>query len=401
MRRRDLLKYAGATALAAPFVRSARADTGTVKVGVVGAKTGPLAPGAATTHFPPWRLWAHEVNQAGGLKLKGGQRKVELIEYDDRTQPAEAIKAIERLAAVDKVDWIAGLYGTGFNVAAVPTFARLGYPQIPIACVTELGPQLVKKYPLLFFGNGTLTHYATAVIEILKKFKASGEIGNKVAMVNIADEYGIEISAISKKAFPAAGLEIVYNKSYPLGTQDLSPVIKGAAATNPDAFIAWSYPPDTFGLTEQAKIENFNVKVYFNGIGCAFPGYYGKFQSAAENIIGWGGVPDRPDVRAFYKTHKEVTGVDADFNGNPLYYANNQMLTQAIEGAGSMDREAIAAQLKSHTYKTLLGEFDVRNQLLNRLYTAGQWQGPWFHAVAGVNYPDTDYVPVKLKTSWA
>jgi branched-chain amino acid transport system substrate-binding protein len=70
MRRRDLLKYAGATALAAPFVRAAHADQGTIKVGVVGAKTGPLAPGAAATHFPPWRLWAREINEAGGLKLK-------------------------------------------------------------------------------------------------------------------------------------------------------------------------------------------------------------------------------------------------------------------------------------------------------------------------------------------
>ena len=73
MRRRDLLKYAGATALAAPFVRAARADTGPVKVGVVGAKTGPLAPGAAVTHFPPWRLWAHEVNAAArGIGLVTG-----------------------------------------------------------------------------------------------------------------------------------------------------------------------------------------------------------------------------------------------------------------------------------------------------------------------------------------
>ena len=60
----------------------------------------------AVTHFPPWRLWAHQVNEQGGLKLKDGQRKVELIEYDDRTQPPEAIKAVERLASVDKVDWI-------------------------------------------------------------------------------------------------------------------------------------------------------------------------------------------------------------------------------------------------------------------------------------------------------
>jgi branched-chain amino acid transport system substrate-binding protein len=401
MRRRDLLKYAGAAALAAPFVRAARADQATVKIGVVGPKTGPLAPGAAVTHFPPWRLWAHQVNEKGGLNLKDGQRKVELIEYDDRTQPPEAIKAVERLASVDKVDWIVGLYGTGFNVAAVPTFAKLGYPQIPVACVTELSPQLVKKYPLLFFGNGTLTHYCTSAIDILKKFRDSGEIGNKVAMVNIADEYGIEISNISKTLFPAAGFDIVYNKSYPLGTQDYAPVIKGAKATNPDAFIAWSYPPDTFGLTEQAKIENFNVKAYYNGIGCAFPGFAGKFGSAAENVLGFGGTPNNEKTRAFYKLHKEVTGVDADFNGSPLYYANGQVLTQAIEGAGSIDRDAVTAHLKSHTYQTMLGEYDLRNQLLNRLYTAGQWQGGWFHAVAGVGYPDSDYVPVKLKTSWA
>jgi len=101
------------------------------------------------------------------------------------------------------------------------------------------------------------------------------------------------------------------------------------------------------------------------------------------------------------KLHKEVTGVDADYNGNPLYYANNQLLTQAIEGAGSIDRDAIAAHIKSHTYKTLLGEFDLRNQLLNRLYTVGQWHDGFFHAVGGVGYPDSDYVPVKAKTSWA
>ena len=401
MQRRELLKYAGATILSAPFVSAARADTGPVKVGVVGAKTGPLAPGAAVTHFPPWRLWAHEVNQAGGLKLKSGPRKVELIEYDDRTQPPEAIKAVERLATIDKADWIVGLYATGFNVAAVPTFAKLGYPLLPVACVTELGPQLVKKYPQLFFANGTLTHYCLSTIDVLKKFRDAGQMGNKVAMVNVADEYGIEISNLSKTYFPAAGFEIVYNKSYPLGTQDYAPVIKTAKATNPDAFIAWSYPPDTFGLTEQAKIEDFNVKAYYNGIGCAFQGFAGKFGTAAENVIGFGGVPDNEKTRAFYKLHKEVTGVDADYNGSPLYYANGQVLTQAFEGAGSMDREAITAHLKTHTYQTMLGEYDMRNQLLNRVYTTGQWQNGYFHAVGGVDYPDTDYVPVRLKTSWA
>ncbi len=130
MRRREFLKYSAATAVAAPFVRAASAEAGTYKVGVIGAKTGPLAPGAAVTHFPPYKLWAHDVNERGGLKLKDGARKVEIVEYDDRTQPPEAIKAVERAATVDKCDWIGGNYATGFNLACAPTFAKHGYPQL-------------------------------------------------------------------------------------------------------------------------------------------------------------------------------------------------------------------------------------------------------------------------------
>jgi branched-chain amino acid transport system substrate-binding protein len=401
MRRRDLLKYAGATAVAAPFIRSARADQGTVKVGVVGAKTGPLAPGAAATFFPPWQLWAHEVNQAGGLKLKGGARKVELVEYDDHTQPAEAIKALERLAAVDKVDWIVGLYSTGFNVAAAPTFAKLGYPQMAVACVTDLGAELSKKYPRLFFANGTISQYSAAVTDILKTLRDAGQIGNKVAMVNVADEYGIESANISRKLLPAAGFQIVYDKSYPLGTQDYAPVIKAAKNTSPDAFIAYSYPPDTFGLTDQAKIENFDVKVYYNGIGCAFAGFAGKYGASAENIIGFGGMPDSEKARAFLKLHKEVTGVDADYNACFYLYANGQVLTQAFEGAGTLDHEAVVAYVKSHTFKTLIGEIDLRSQLQNIAYTVGQWQNGFFRSVAAVGVPPSDLVSVHPKTGWA
>ena len=76
----------------------AQAQDAPIKIGVVGPKTGFMAGGAAVTHWPNFKLWAQEVNDRGGLKLKDGQRKIELIEYDDRSQPAETIKAVERLA---------------------------------------------------------------------------------------------------------------------------------------------------------------------------------------------------------------------------------------------------------------------------------------------------------------
>jgi branched-chain amino acid transport system substrate-binding protein len=399
MRRREFLKYTAATALAGSLAAPAvRAQSSTIKVGVIGPKTGPLAPGAAITHFPPYQLWAHEVNERGGLKLKDGQRKIELIEYDDRTQPPEAIKAVERAATVDKADWIGGVYATGFNLATAPTFAKYGYPQLTQACVTDQGAALVKKYPNFFMFQSSTTNYAKGAIGVLKKLKDSGQIGNKVAAVNVGDDFGIELANAGRPLFKEAGFEIVYDKSYPLGTQDYTPVIKAAKAANPDAFVAWSYPPDTFGLADSAKIEGLNVKAYYCAVGCAFQGFALKNGAAAENILGAGGVTDSPEIRDFYKRHKEVTKVDADYWGSPFYYSMLQMLTQCIEAVGSMDRMAIADHIRKGKFKTLVGEVELPGQLVDRVYTVGQWQNGFFNAVSGVGF--SNYAQVKLKSSW-
>jgi branched-chain amino acid transport system substrate-binding protein len=399
MRRREFLKYSAATALATPFVRAAKADTGTFKVAVIGAKTGPLAPGAAVTQFPPFKLWAHEVNARGGLKLKDGQRKIEIIEYDDHTQPAEAIKAVERAATVDKADWISGMYATGFNLATAPTMSKLGYPQFAVACLTDHAPELIKKYPGFFTFQSSTTVYAKCAIAVLKKLKDSGQIGNKVAVVNIADDFGIELAAAGRPLFKEAGFDIIYDKSYPLATQDYAPIIKAAKAGDPAAFVAWSYPPDTFGLAEQAKIEGLNVKAYYSAVGTDFEGFNLKFGSAAENVLGAGGVKDSPEIRAFYKKHKEITGVDADHWGSLLNYDMLQALTQSIEALGTTDRDAIADYVRKNKFSVLQGEISLPGQILDKVYTVGQWQNGFFHAVNGIGF--TEFAPVKLKTGWS
>ena len=160
----------------------------------------------------------------------------------------------------------------------------------------------------------------------------------------------------SRKLLPAAGFDLVYDKSYPLGTQGSSPVIRAAKAANTNAFIAYSYHPIP-SVTDQAKIENLDVKVYYNGIGCAFAGFAGKYGSAAENVIRFGGVPDNEKTRAFLRLHKEVTGVDFRLQRLFYVYANGEVLTQAFEGAGTVDREAVTAYLKPYVQ-----DLDRRNR---------------------------------------
>ena len=68
--------------------------------------------------------------------------------------------------------------------------------------------------------QSSTTNYAKTAIAVLKKLKDSGQIGNKVAVVNVGDDFGIELANAGRPLFKEAGFDIVYDKSYPLGTQD-------------------------------------------------------------------------------------------------------------------------------------------------------------------------------------
>lgn len=385
-------------AIAIAFSGPASAQS-VVKIGAVAPKSGPLAAGAAITHWPNVKLWVSQVNARGGLKLKSGRAKIELIEYDDRTNPGETIKAVQRLATQDKVDFILAPYGSGLNLAAAPIFAKYGYPQVTSTSITDKIDALTKRYPGIFFTLGTTTSFAGAVADVLKKMRESGQIGKRIAMVNVADAFGIELANAARPIFKKAGFEIVYDKSYPLGTQDLSPVVKGAKASSPDAFVAWSYPPDTFGLTAQAKINGLNVKAFYTAVATAFPAYKGKFGKSIEGVLGAGGVnPDTPEMKAYFKAHTEVNGKPADYWASPMVYATYQILEQAIEGVGSLDRKAVTAYIKKNTFKTVMGPIKFVNQNNEKFWTVGQWQNGVFYGVSSTGRPGAK--SVKIKTGW-
>ncbi len=400
MKRRTVLTLLAAAALAGSAAfGAAQADT-VIKVGAVAPKTGPLAGGAAVTHWPNIQLWAEQVNARGGLKLKDGMAKVEIIEYDDQTNPGETIKAVQRLATQDEADFIIAPYGTGLNLASAPIFAKYGYPHIAVSAITDQIEELSARYPNMFFTLGSTTAFAQSVADILVKMHKDGQIGNKVAMVNVADAFGIELAKSARPIFEEAGLEIVYDKSYPLGTQDLSPIVKGAKASNPDAFVAWSYPPDTFALTEQAIIEDLDVKAFYTAVATCFPAYAGKFGKSIEGNLGAGGVnPDSPEMQAYFKAHKEITGKDADYWASATTYASLQILEQAIEGVGEADRAKVTEFLKNNTFKTVLGDIDFnQNNNNEKFWTVGQWQNGVFQGVASTGRPGEK--PVQLKGGW-
>ena len=401
MMRRMILKTAIAAVFAANvFAGTAVSAQDVIKLGAIAPKTGPLAGGSVVTHWPNVDLWVAQVNARGGLNVGGEKMTIELIQYDDKTNPGEHIKLAQRLAEKDKVNFVVAPYGTGFNIAAAPIYGRYGYPMIAVSAITDKADDLTKRYPNLFFTLGTTTAFVEGVREILIEQRDAGAIGNEIAMVNVADAFGIELADRAREMFTEAGFELVYDKSYPLGTPDLSPVMKGAKASGAKAFVAWSYPPDSFGLAEQAIIEDLEVAVYYSAVATSFPAFSGAYGNKINNVLGAGGTNvDDPKIAEYRKAHLDITGKTADYWASANTYAALQILEQSIEGSGSIDRDVVTQYIKDNSFDTVMGMLKFENNVSNTFWSVGQWQDGVFRGVKGSNVDGA--VPVRLKSGWS
>lgn len=399
MKRRALGAFAVSAAAMLAVAPASAQDK--VKIGYAISKTGPNAGGASITQIPNYEMWVKDVNAKGGLLIGGKRVPIEVVEYDDRSNSEEAVRAVERLVTQDKVDLLFPPWGTGLNLAVGPVFNKYGYPQLTFSAVTDRAPELAKRWPNSFWLLGTSKQYVDALAALLKKMRDEGKIGPNVAMISIADGFGIDLSQAARKSFGDAGFKLAYDKSYPIGTQDLSPLIGEAQRSGADTFVAFSYPPDTMALTEQSKVASYAPKVMFLGVGVGFPMYPQRFGANAEGIMSLGGwSKDNASTAAYAKKHEEMFKRGPDRWGSQIGYSSLQMLEQAIERVGKIDRPAIIKELQTGTFDTVLGKVKlVDNQMIDNYWLIGQWQDGFFVGVApqraGVGTPIVPKAPWK------
>lgn len=371
-----------------------------IKIGYAISKTGPNAPGAGITTLPNYKLWLSDIEKAGGLKVGDKVVPVEVIEYDDQSSSEELVRATERLINQDKVDLVLSPWGTGMNLAVGPTLNKYGYPHLAATAATDMAYELGQRWPNSFWMLGTSTQGANALTEVLSKLKADGKIGNKIAMVSVADAFGIELSAAARPALEKAGFELALDESYPITTQDFSQLISAAKDTGADTFVAFSYPPDTFGLTGAAIAGGYNPPAFYTAVGTAFPVFPQLFGPNVDGVLGVGGVnPDDPKIQEYVKRHTEVTGQPPDSWASPVTYASLQMLQQAIERVGKIDREAIIKELQTGSFDTVIGTVKLDKNVNPVVWWAGQWQGDKFYGLAPSTMPGAR-APIAPKPAW-
>lgn len=393
------LGVAGAAALGALASAAERTE---ITIGFTLSQAGPYAIPAQHSQMTNYVMWAEEVNAKGGIMLKklGKRVPVRLISYDDRSDIETAVRLYEKLATQDKVDLMLPPWGTAMNFAVAPIAERYKYPMIGVTVTSEKLKQLNLRYFL------TLIQQSDVMSRALADYLASikDEAGLKrVAMLYVGDLFGIEFAGTSAPLLPLKGFELAAFMSYPLGVKDLSATLKRLKRQNIDVYIGHSYPPDGFLATAQAQAAGFSPKVFYTGVGAIFPAYRNKFGASIEGVIGpgvWNHKVPFGQSKAYFDRFVKRWEREPDAWGGPCAKAMLEVLEQAIEMVGDIDREKLTDAFHAGSFSTILGPVKFTNGL--NLETPGMVQ-QWQKGVYEIVWPKdrATAAPIAVKPDWS
>src|ERR1700723_314103 len=139
--RRVFAAVAGAIAVAGVALTDPALAADPIKVGFSMALTGGVAQNGKQLIIA-LQLWRDDVNAHGGLL----GRPVELVYYDDQSNPGNVPGIYTKLITVDKVDLLLGPYATNMAAAAVPVIMEHNMTTISMLAIGVNGHFHYSRY---------------------------------------------------------------------------------------------------------------------------------------------------------------------------------------------------------------------------------------------------------------
>jgi branched-chain amino acid transport system substrate-binding protein len=310
-------------------------------------------------------IWRDDVNAKGGLL----GRPVELVYYDDQSNPSNVPGIYTKLLTIDKVDLVLGPYATNMIAAAMPVIMQANKTTIGM-----LGVNINRQfnYPGYFSmipgGNEGTLAFSRGWFEIAA---AQTPKPKSVAIVAADAEFGRTTCDGTRDNAKAGGFDIVYDKSYPPSTTDYAPIMRAVQAANPDLIYVCAYPPDTVGIVRAANEIDLKAKMF----GGAMVGLFAtpiKMQLGPmmnglvfmESFVPSPNLnfPGLKQLLSAYQAKAPELKIDPlGYAYIPFGYGAGQVLAQAAEGTKSLDHAKLAAYMHANAFQTVAGEIRFGN----------------------------------------
>ena len=341
-------------AAAAAFVATPAFAEDTITIGFTNSQTGPLNVDSLG-QTRGYQFWRDEVNAAGGIKVGNKKYKVKFVSYDDQSVGGRVQQLYTRLVTQDKADFLFSPYSSGLTAPATVISEQYGKIMIDSGGAEEKPFETGNKY--LFMVITSAEHYLSGAAEALKEKDPHA----KIAMVYSDDPFSKDVLAAAAQQAKTAGLDVVLNESYSPSTTDFGPIVNKIVSSNADGFMGGGHYSDGATLARQMHDQKANMK-WMSILVAPADDKFGELGPAALGVT----VPSQWELQVNYKpqfgptTAEFAKTFEAKMHAKPDYhsasgYTSGVVLQHAIEQAGSIDTDKVAAALNSTDITTFFG----------------------------------------------
>ncbi len=355
--------FVAAFALTSAFTPVAQAQSkDPIKVGFSMALTGALA-GGGKQSLEAMKIWRDDINAKGGML----GRQVELVFYDDQTNPKNVPGIYAKLLDVDKVDFIVSGYGTNLIAPAMPIAIDRDVVFMGLFGMNNNKKWKYEKYfQILPAGPKPAEGFSQYWFEAVEEFKPK-----TIAIIAADAEFARNLKEGAVANAKAMGLEIVYDQNYPPRTADFTPIIRAVNAKNPDLFYIASYPNGSAGIVRALAEVGTDAKAVGGGmVGLQFAGIMAGLGPNLNGILNYDFFVPEPTMALYpgakelierYQNKVKTEGLKTDALGYylvPWAYAYVDILGQAVNAVGEIDHDKIAEYIHNTKFRTVVGDVE-------------------------------------------
>ena len=201
------------------------------------------------------KIWEEETNAKGGLL----GRPVKLVYYDDQSNPSTVPGIYTKLLDVDKVNLVLSGYATNMVAPAMPVVIQKKKTFISLFALDVNSEFKYKNYfSVLPTGPKTKPSFTEGLFQVAMKQTPKP---TTVALTAEDAEFSKNACEGARENAKTFGVKIVYDKSFPPGTTDFSPIVRALQAANADIVVVCSYPLSSVGIALAVNEANYKPKI--------------------------------------------------------------------------------------------------------------------------------------------
>ena len=298
-----------------------------------------------------------DINAAGGVYVKLYDKKIplRLTVYDDESDPTKAVSKMETLFSEQKVTAYLGGAASDMHAATIPIAEKNKVPYLGVSFALWKIHQQGYKY--LFSPFVKSPNQGKDIYQYLNDMIPEGQRPLKVAIFQEKTDWGIELGGLWKDNAPTYGYTVVDYEVYAPGTKDYSSMIQKAKAAGAETLLTMPGPPDGIAMWKQMIELNWTPKFTMMIRAPEGVTWADTFKQNADGptiFPGWHHGEKFPGVDTINERFQKDFGRPADLLVGPAY-ACVQILADAIQRAGTLDRDAIRDAIAATNMTTVEG----------------------------------------------